>query len=64
MEVFSASRKSERVSEAAAAVYVISQEEIRRSGVNSIPELLRMVPGLQVARINANKWGRIFTRIQ
>ncbi len=55
-EVTSVSKKPEKVSEAPAAVYVISQEEIRRSGVNSIPELLRMVPGLQVARINANKW--------
>lgn len=56
-EVTLVSRKPERLSEAAAAIYVITQEDIRRSGFTSIPELLRMVPGLQVARNNANKWG-------
>ena len=56
MEVFSVSRKPERVSEAAAAIYVISQEDIRRSGATHIPDLLRMVPGLQVAQADANKW--------
>jgi iron complex outermembrane receptor protein len=39
-----------------AAVYVITQEDIRRSGVTSIPEALRLAPGVQVARIDANKW--------
>ena len=56
IEVTSVSKKPERLSEAAAAVYVITQEDIRRSGVTSIPEALRMVPGLQVARMDANKW--------
>lgn len=56
MEVTSVSRKKQRLSESAAAVFVISQEDIRRSGVTSIPEALRMVPGLQVARIDSNKW--------
>lgn len=56
MEVTLASRKPEKLSEATAAIYVITQEDIRRSGVTSIPEALRMVPGLQVARINANRW--------
>jgi len=37
-------------------VFVITQEDIRRSGLTSIPELLRMVPGLTVAQIDANKW--------
>src|SRR6266403_736553 len=41
---------------AAAAIFVITQEDIRRSGANSIPEALRLVPGLQVARIDQNKW--------
>ncbi|MDA8137421.1 MAG: TonB-dependent receptor [Desulfobacteraceae bacterium] len=49
-------RKAQRVTETAAAVYVITAEDIRRSGVTSIPEALRMVPGLEVARIDANKW--------
>jgi iron complex outermembrane recepter protein len=54
--VTSVSRRSQRVSEAAAAVFVISQDDIRRSGVTSIAEALRMAPGIEVARIDANKW--------
>lgn len=49
-------RKSKQVTQTAAAVFVITNEDIRRSGVTSIPEALRMVPGLQVAQIDANKW--------
>ena len=55
-EVTSVSKKSEQLLNAAAAVYVISQEDIRRSGASSIPEALRMVPGLQVAQVDGNKW--------
>ena len=50
------SRKAEKLSSAPAAVFVISGEDIRRSGVSSVAEALRLVPGLQVARIDANKW--------
>jgi iron complex outermembrane receptor protein len=39
-----------------AAVYVLTEEDIRRSGQRSIPDALRMVPGLDVARIDSNKW--------
>lgn len=56
VEVTSVSKKKQRLSDAAAAVFVISQDDIRRSGVTTIPEALRMAPGLQVARIDANKW--------
>ncbi|HNJ36817.1 MAG TPA: TonB-dependent receptor [Nitrosomonas sp.] len=49
-------RKPQTLQETAAAVFVISQEDIRRSSANSIPELLRMAPGLSVARIDSNKW--------
>ena len=56
LEITSVSKKAQKVSEAAAAIFVITNEDIRRSGVTSIPEALRMVPGLQVARIDANKW--------
>ena len=56
IEVTSASKKQEKLSQTAAAIYVITQEDIRRSGATSIPELLRMVPGLDVAHIDANKW--------
>jgi iron complex outermembrane receptor protein len=55
-EITSVSRKGEKLSQAAAAVFVITQEDIRRSGLTSIPELLRMVPGLTVAQIDVNKW--------
>jgi iron complex outermembrane recepter protein len=56
VKISSASKRPERLSEVPAAVYVITQEDIRRSGATSIPELLRMVPGVQVARISATEW--------
>lgn len=56
IEVTSVSKKEEKLFQTAAAVYVITQEEIRRSGLTSIPELLRLVPGLEVARIDGTKW--------
>ncbi|WP_455206804.1 TonB-dependent receptor plug domain-containing protein [Kaarinaea lacus] len=46
------SRLEERQFDSAAAVYVITQEDIRRSGLTRIPELLRMVPGLHVGQID------------
>jgi iron complex outermembrane recepter protein len=55
-EITSVARKAERLSQAAAAIFVITQEDIRRSGLTSIPELLRMVPGLSVAQMDANQW--------
>lgn len=56
IEVTSVAKKSQPLSEVAAAAYVITQQDIRRSGVTSIPEALRLAPGVQVARIDANKW--------
>lgn len=56
VEVTSVSKRRQRVADAAAAIFVIGQEDIRRSGATSVPELLRMVPGVEVARIDANKW--------
>lgn len=56
LEVTSVSRKSQSLANAAAAVFVISQEDIRRSGVSTIPDVLRMVPGVTVARIDSSKW--------
>ena len=56
LEITSVSRKAQKMSEAAAAIFVITNQDLRRSGVTSIPEALRMVPGLQVARIDATKW--------
>ena len=56
IEVTSLTKRPESRTEAAAAVYVITQDDIRRSGVTSIPEALRLAPGVQVARIDANQW--------
>jgi iron complex outermembrane receptor protein len=56
MQVTSVSKRTQKVADAAAAVFVITQEDIRRSGATSIPEALRLVPGLEVARIDENKW--------
>ncbi|NOZ68792.1 MAG: TonB-dependent receptor plug domain-containing protein, partial [Deferribacteres bacterium] len=56
MKITSVSKKPQKMYDAAAAVFVITQDDIRRSGVTSIPEALRLVPGLEVARIDANKW--------
>ena len=56
MQVTSVSKRTQKVADAAAAIFVITQEDIRRSGATSIPEALRMAPGLQVARIDENKW--------
>ncbi len=56
LEVTTVSKTEEKMADADAAIYVITSEDIRRSGLTSIPELLRMVPGMDVARINGNKW--------
>src|SRR5437879_10974384 len=56
MQVTSVSKRTQKVADAAAAIFVLTQEDIRRSGATSIPEALRMAPGLQVARIDENKW--------
>ncbi len=54
--VVSASRKSQSLADVTSAVFVITQEDIRRSGATTIPDLLRMVPGVQVASIDGNSW--------
>ncbi|MFA7242314.1 MAG: TonB-dependent receptor [Sulfuricellaceae bacterium] len=54
--VTSAARKPQKLEDAAAAIYVITQEDIRRSGMTSLPELLRMAPGMQVAHIDGSTW--------
>jgi len=54
--VFSASKKSEQLSDVAAAMYVITREDIRRSGARTLPDLLRGVPGLTVANMDSHTW--------
>ncbi len=56
MQVSIASRTEQALGDAAAAVFVITASDLRRSGVTSIAEALRMVPGMNVARIDANTW--------
>lgn len=56
IKVTSVTKTEQKMSQVAAAVYVITQEDIARSGATNIPDLLRMVPGMDVAQINANTW--------
>lgn len=54
--VTSVSKRAESLSRSAAAVFVLTREDIRRSGASQLPDLLRMVPGVQVAQMDANDW--------
>lgn len=56
IEISSVSRRSESLREAAAAIYVISREDIRRSGARSLAEVLRLAPNLQVARVSSSSY--------
>src|SRR6266404_1097360 len=55
-KVTSVSKREELLSEAASAIQVITSEEIRRSGVTSIPEALRLASNLQVAQVDSRQW--------
>jgi iron complex outermembrane receptor protein len=56
LQITSVSKKEQCLNDAATAIYILTSEDLRRSGATSIPEALRVVPGLHVARIDANKW--------
>jgi iron complex outermembrane receptor protein len=56
VEVTTVSKEPEQVWQTPAAIYVLTQDDIRRSGATSIPELLRTVPGVEVARIDSDHW--------
>ncbi|HLJ22916.1 MAG TPA: TonB-dependent receptor plug domain-containing protein [Candidatus Acidoferrales bacterium] len=56
LRVTSVSKTEQKMSQVAAALAVITQEDIIRSGATNIPDLLRMVPGMDVSQINANSW--------
>src|SRR5580704_7833844 len=56
IEVTSVSKKSEKLSVSAAAIFVLTQDDIKRSGAMSIPEALRLVPGLDVAQVDSQQW--------
>src|SRR5258708_18886801 len=57
VQVTSVSKREQKFSSAGAAIFVISQEDIRTSGATNIPDLLRMVPGVHVAQMNGHTWG-------
>lgn len=56
VEVTTASRQPEEVRKTSAAIYVLTQDDIQRSGATTIPDALRLVPGVEVAQIDSNKW--------
>src|SRR6266481_3412711 len=56
LEVTSVSKEPVTIARTPAAIYVLTQEDIRQSGATSIPEVLRLVPGVEVARIDSDKW--------
>ena len=56
LEVISVAKVPEKVTESPASIHIITQEDLRRSGAQNVPEALRMVPGLHVYQIDANKW--------
>lgn len=56
IKITSVAKQPEEIWNTAAAVSVLTQDDIRRSGATSIPELLRMVPGVEVARTEGNEW--------
>lgn len=71
-DITSVTRKSQSISDVAAAAFVISSEDIRRSGAQALPDVLRMVPGIQVAQIDNGRYavtarshnGRFATKLQ
>ncbi len=56
ISVTSVSKKEQMRSKTGAAIFVITQDDIRRSGATNIPDLLRLAPGVDVARVDANRW--------
>ncbi len=56
VKVTSVSKKEEKLNDAAAAIFVLSNDDIRRSGATTVADVLRLVPGLQVAAIDSGNW--------
>ena len=56
LDVTSVSRRSEKLSETAAAISVIREDDIRRSGVTTLAEAMRLADGIDVARVNSSTW--------
>ncbi len=56
VKISSVSRREQSVSDAAASIYVITNEAIRNAGVTTLPEALRLDPRLQISRITADQY--------
>src|SRR5437899_4982796 len=56
IQITSVSRHAERLSDAPAAIFVITRDDIRRSGATSLPEALRLAPNLEVARVDSRQY--------
>lgn len=56
LEVTSVSRKEQAAFDAPAALFIITRDDIRRMGVNSLPEVFAFVPGMEVARVSSSTW--------
>jgi iron complex outermembrane receptor protein len=56
VEVTTASKEPEEVWKTPAAIYVITNEDIRRSGATNLPDVLRLAPGVEVAQVDADHW--------
>lgn len=56
IDITGVSRKAESVARAPAAVFVLTADDIRRAGVTNIPDALRLVPGVNVAKVDSSRW--------
>lgn len=56
INVATVTRQDEELRSTPAAVYVLTREDLQRAHVANIPDVLRLVPGVEVARVDANKW--------
>src|SRR5258708_1961548 len=56
LKVTTASKEAQSLSDVPSAVYVITQEDIRRSGAMNVPEALRLAPGVIVSQMGSNEW--------
>jgi iron complex outermembrane receptor protein len=56
LRVTSVSKREQKLADAPAAIFVITQEDIHNAGVHNVPDALRLAPGIEVARIDENKW--------
>jgi iron complex outermembrane recepter protein len=56
IEVTLATRRPQKLARSAAAITVVTRDELHRAGVRTLPDALRLVPGVQVAQIDGGKW--------